>query len=76
MNKIISMFMLLAFSSTAVAQDYKSDIFEKYGYAAIASTMYGTELKGGLRGSNVALNSHRENYYYPGFTVSSPKNHN
>jgi hypothetical protein len=46
--------------------EYKTDNYIDYGYAAGAAVLNGTELKGGLRGSHVASNQHRENFYYPG----------
>ena len=69
MNKVISMAMLLTLSAPVVAQEYKVDDYTNYGYAAGASTIPSTNLKGGLRGSHVAANHHRENAYYPGYTA-------
>ena len=73
MNKVISLLTILTLTTPAFATEYKPDTFEKYGYAAGASTISGTELKGGLRGSHVASNHHQENSYYPGFTAVQPK---
>lgn len=65
MNKVVSILTILTLSTPALAE-YKTDNYIDYGYAAGASVIYGTELKGGLRGSHVADNHHRENFYYPG----------
>ena len=73
MNKVISLLTILTLTSPAFATDYKTDSYEKYGYAAGASAIPSTELKGGLRGSHVAANHHRENSYYPGFIAIQPK---
>ena len=74
MNKVISLLTILTLTSPAFATDYKTDSYEKYGYAAGASAIPSTELKGGLRGSHVAATHHRENAYYPGYMASQPKN--
>ena len=66
MNKVISLLTILTLTSPALAAEYKSDNYNDYGYAAGASVIYGTELKGGIRGSHVASNHHVENFYYPG----------
>jgi hypothetical protein len=66
MNKVISILTILTLTTPAFAVEYKPDTFEKYGYAAGASVIFGTELKGGIRGSHVASNHHKENFYYPG----------
>jgi hypothetical protein len=73
MNKVISLLTILTLTSPAFATEYKTETFEKYGYAAGASTIPSTELKGGLRGSHVASNHHKENSYYPGFIAVQPK---
>lgn len=73
MNKVISLLTVMMIS-TPVLADYKSDDYNSYGYAAGASVIYGTELKGGLRGSHVSANHHRENSYYPGHLAAHPKN--
>jgi hypothetical protein len=73
MNKVISLLTILTLATPAFATEYKTDTFEKYGYAAGASTIPSTELKGGLRGSHVAANHHKENSYYPGFIATQPK---
>jgi hypothetical protein len=73
MNKVISLLTILTLTTPAFATEYKTDTFEKYGYAAGASTIPSTELKGGLRGSHVAANHHKENSYYPGFIATQPK---
>ena len=65
MNKIIPLLTVLL-STPAFAVEYKIDDYNTYGYAAGASTIFGTGLKGGLRGSHVASNYHKENSYYPG----------
>lgn len=70
MNKVISLLTVLILTTPAIAAgaaEYKTDTFEKYGYAAGASVFSGSGLKGGLRGSHVAANHHRENSYYPGY---------
>lgn len=74
MNKVISLLAILTLSTPALAlaTDYKTETYENYGYAAGASTIPSTELKGGLRGSHVAANHHRENSYYPGFIAIQP----
>lgn len=72
MNKVISILTVLTLSTPALAAEYKADEYNSYGYAAGASTIDGTELKGGLRGSHVASNHHKENFYYPGHTVIAP----
>lgn len=72
MNKVISVlafFTLVSPSMAAVAADYNVDNYNSYGYAAGASTIPSTNLKGGLRGSHVAANHHKENAYYPGYTA-------
>lgn len=72
MNKVISLlvfFSLITPSLAAGAAEYKVDDYTSYGYAAGASTIPSTNLKGGLRGSHVASNHHTENSYYPGYTV-------
>ena len=74
MNKVISLLTILTLTSPAFATDYKTDSYEKYGYAAGASAIPSTELKGGLRGSHVAATHHRENAYYPGYVASQPNN--
>ena len=74
MNKVISLLTILTLTSPAFATDYKTDSYEKYGYAAGASVIPSTELKGGLRGSHVAATHHSENAYYPGYTATQPKN--
>lgn len=74
MNKVISLLTILTLTSPAFAAEYKNDTYEKYGYAAGASTLVDTGLKAGLRGSHVAANHHRENSYYPGYTATYPKN--
>jgi hypothetical protein len=66
MNKFISLLTILILTSPAFANEYKSDNYERYGYAAGASTINDTELKGGLRGAHVAISYHTENLYYPG----------
>ena len=73
MNKVISLLTILTLSTPAFATDYNTETYEKYGYAAGASTITGTELKGGLRGSHVAANHHQENSYYPGYIAVQPK---
>ena len=69
MNKVISLlaFILVTPAFAAGAVEYKPDNYDKYGYASAASTIQGSELKGGLRGAHVAANHHRENSYYPGY---------
>ena len=70
MNKIISLLAVLSLSTPAMAAtaaEYKTDNYDRYGYAAGASVFSGSGLKGGLRGSHVAANHHRENAYYPGY---------
>ena len=67
MNKIIPLLTVLTLSTPAFATEYKSDEYNTYGYAAGASTINGTGLKAGLRGSHVAANHHKENSYYPGY---------
>jgi hypothetical protein len=72
MNKVISLvsfFALVSPSFAAGAAEYKADDYTSYGYAAGASAIFGTNLKGGLRGSHVAANHHKENSYYPGYTA-------
>ena len=69
MNKVISTLMLLTLSTPVVAQEYMSNDYVNYGYAAGASTIPSTHLKGGLRGAHVAANHHSENSYYPGYTA-------
>lgn len=66
MNKIISILTVLTLSTPVFAAEYKSDNYSDYGYAAGASVINGTELKAGVRGSHVAANHHKENFYYPG----------
>ena len=73
MNKVISLLTILTLATPAFAVEYKNDSYEKYGYAAGASAIPSTELKGGLRGSHVAANHHKENSYYPGFIAIQPK---
>lgn len=72
MNKIIALLTVSLLSSPAYAAEYKSETYENYGYAAAASTIPSSGLKGGLRGAHVASNHHRENSYYPGYTSSTP----
>ena len=72
MNKVISLLTVLTLTSPVVAKEYKANDFQSYGYAAAASTISGTELKGGLRGSHVASTHYRENSYYPGFIATQP----
>lgn len=70
MNKVISLLTILSLSTPAIAAgaaEYKTDSYDKYGYAAGAAVFGGSELKGGLRGAHVAANHHRENSYYPGY---------
>lgn len=69
MNKVISVLSVLSIVSPALASgtEYKVDTYENYGYAAGASAISGTGLKGGLRGSHVASAHHKENSYYPGY---------
>ena len=70
MNKVISLLTILTLTTPAFAvgaAEYKTDTYDKYGYASAASTISGTGLKGGLRGAHVAANHHRENSYYPGY---------
>ena len=74
MNKVISLLTIFTLSTPAIANEYKTDTYENYGYAAGASTINDTGLKAGLQGSHVAANHHRENAYYPGYTAISPKN--
>jgi len=76
MNKIISLLTLFYFATPAMAADageYNPETFENYGYASAASVFGGSELKGGLRGAQVASNQHKENSYYPGYTVTHPQ---
>ncbi len=78
MNKIISLLAILTLSTPAIAasaSEYNTDSYEKYGYAAGASTIPSTNLNGGLRGARVAANNHKENFYYPGYT-STPVEEN
>ena len=72
MNKVISLLTILTLATPAFAADYKIDTYEKYGYAAGASAIPSTELKGGLRGSHVAANHHQEDSYYPGYAATHP----
>ena len=74
MNKVISLLTILTLSTPALAVEYKNDDYSNYGYAAGASTINGTDLKGGLRGAHVAANHHTENSYYPGYIAIQPKN--
>ena len=76
MNKIISILTILTLSTPALAVEYKNENYNTYGYAAGASVIDGSGLKGGLRGSHVASNHHTENSYYPGFIAVPPKNEN
>ena len=72
MNKVISLLTILTLSTPAIAAsagEYKTDSYEKYGYAAGAAVFGGSGLKGGLRGAHVASNHHQENSYYPGYTA-------
>lgn len=72
MNKVISLlsfFSLVSPSFATETTEYKIDDYISYGYAAGASAIPGTNLKGGLRGSHVAANHHKENAYYPGYTA-------
>jgi hypothetical protein len=71
MNKIIPLLAVLTLTTPALSAEYKTDNYNDYGYAAVASVINGTELKGGLRGAHVASNHHKENFYYPGHTVIS-----
>ena len=73
MNKVISILTLLTLTSPVLAQEYKTDEYINYGYAAGASAIPTTHLKGGLRGAHVASNHHQENSYYPGYTVTHPQ---
>ena len=76
MNKVISLIALFYFANQAIAADageYNTETYRTYGYASAASTIKGTELKGGLRGAHVAANHHTENSYYPGYTVTHPQ---
>ena len=73
MNKVISLLTILTLTSPVVAKEYNNNDYQSYGYAAAASTISGTELKGGLRGSHVAATHHRENSYYPGYIATQPK---
>ena len=69
MNKVISTLLLLTLTTPVVAEEYKTDDYTNYGYAAGASVIPSTHLKGGLRGAHVAANHHSENSYYPGYTA-------
>jgi len=73
MNKVISLLTFLALTTPSIAVEYKSEDYSSYGYAAAASTFSGSGLKGGLQGSHVAANHHRENSYYPGFIAVPSK---
>ena len=73
MNKVISLIALFYFANQAIAADageYNTETYQTYGYASAASTIGGTELKGGLRGAHVASNHHQENSYYPGYLAA------
>ena len=65
MNKIIALLTVSLLTTPALATEYKSETYDNYGYAAGASAIPSTELKGGLRGSHVASSHHTENFYYP-----------
>lgn len=73
MNKVISLLTILTLTTPVVAQEYTTSNYVDYGYAAGAATIQGTNLKSGLRGSHVAANHHKENSYYPGYTVINPQ---
>lgn len=73
MNKIVSLLTVTMLTTPAFATEYSNESYINYGYAAGASTIQGLNLKGGLRGSHVAANHHRENSYYPGYTVVPTK---
>jgi len=76
MNKVISLLTLFYFVTPAMAADageYNKDTYQNYGYASAASTIGGTDLKGGLRGAHVAANHHTENSYYPGYVAVPTK---
>ena len=72
MNKVISLLTVLTLTTPAIAAgaaEYKTETYDKYGYAAASSVFGGSELKGGLRGAHVAANHHKENSYYPGYVA-------
>ena len=49
MNKVISLLTILTLSTPALATEYKTESYENYGYAAGASAIPSTGLKGGLQ---------------------------
>jgi hypothetical protein len=73
MNKFIALLAVSLLTTPALATEYKSETYENYGYAAGASTMPSSGLKGGLRGAHVAANHHTENSYYPGYFAAPTK---
>lgn len=73
MNKIIALLTVSLLTTPVIASEYKSETYENYGYAAGASTLPSSGLKGGLRGAHVASNHHSENFYYPGYVAVPSK---
>lgn len=71
--RLVTVISVLALSiGPTLAGEYNKDTYATYGFGSAASVL-GLGLNAGLRGSHVASAHHRENSYYPGYTVSHPE---